>query len=117
MSLVDRLLSQLKSRGLSITAGAEPGQLLLHGPDREKTPEILKALKAMKPHLLARYGAREATAGTTPKPEPPAEPEPESESCPLCARDVSDPESRARLADPLYCEFFQNPRCPYKPSP
>jgi hypothetical protein len=53
-AVVDRLLKQLESRGLSIAAGAEPGQLLLRGPSAEKTPDVIEAVKAFKPLLLAR---------------------------------------------------------------
>lgn len=66
MSMFDRLLEQLESRGLSIKPGAEPGQLLLAGPKDEKTPEIVAAVKAFKKQLLARFGPRD---DTTPPPE------------------------------------------------
>lgn len=58
-------------------------------------------------------------------------PDPEEESCRLCGADVSDPELRARLADPAFCDrggakavtnkltgepiHAAEPRCPYKP--
>lgn len=51
------------------------------------------------------------------------------ELCRLCGRDVSDPEGRARLVDPAFCEMggvreqwragrlvqAGAPRCPFKP--
>lgn len=73
MSLLDRLLRQLNDRGLRIEAGAEPGQLLLCGPKAEKTPEIVRAVKAFKPQLLERFGR-----SPTPDGPPPADPEGES---------------------------------------
>lgn len=56
MSLLNRLISQLEKRGLSIAAGNDPGTLLLCGPDHEKTPDILATVKEFKPQLLERYG-------------------------------------------------------------
>ncbi len=72
MSLVQRLIDQLKQRGLSIEPGNEPDQLLLCGPAAEKTPEIVKAVKAFKPQLLERYGRK-----ALPEEQPPADPEAE----------------------------------------
>lgn len=69
MSLFQRLLEQLHQRGLEVRPGVEPDQLLLCGPTKEKTPEIIKAVKAFKPQLLERFGKR----------EPAPAPEPESE--------------------------------------
>lgn len=53
--LLQRLIDQLNRRGLSVKPGREPGQLLLAGPDREKTPEILDAVKAFKAELLEQF--------------------------------------------------------------
>lgn len=53
--LLDRLLVQLKARGLSIKPGRSPDELLLSGPDGAKTPELMEALKAFKPELLKRF--------------------------------------------------------------
>lgn len=63
--MVDRLEAQLKARGLSIKPGDKPGELRLSGPDREKTPDIIAALKVFKPDLLAKYG-REQVEDQTP---------------------------------------------------
>lgn len=59
MSMFNRLLEQLKSRGLAVVPGSEPGQLLLTGPREEKTPEIIAAVKAFKPQLLKKFGRPE----------------------------------------------------------
>jgi hypothetical protein len=103
--LLDRLMSQLKDRGLSIGPGKQPGQLMLHGPEAERTPEILKALALFKPQLLEKFGARPPQTPEA-KPEPAAEPGPEPEPvlCGVCNRDVSDPETRALMSDPLWCD-------------
>ncbi|MCE9566550.1 MAG: hypothetical protein K8U57_31385 [Planctomycetes bacterium] len=37
-----------------------------------------------------------------------------TEMCGECGRNASDPEDRARLADPLYCDHGRS-QCPYKP--
>lgn len=54
MAMVDGLLEQLKFRGLSIKHGGGD-TLLLVGPNSEKTPEIMAALKTFKPDLLKLY--------------------------------------------------------------
>jgi hypothetical protein len=77
---LERLVRQLDARGLSVKAGAEPGQLLLCGPAAEKTPAVLDALKAFKPQLLELYGTKaqpdlpteargDAVAGAAPVPQ------------------------------------------------
>lgn len=55
MSMVDRLIAQLGNRGLTIKAGEKPGELLLSGPSKEKTPEVMAALKRFKPELVKRF--------------------------------------------------------------
>jgi hypothetical protein len=71
-SLVRRMLTQLENRGLWIEAGAEPGSLSLCGPAKEKTPEVMGALKRFKKELLEIYNP----APKPPEPEytPTAEP-------------------------------------------
>lgn len=59
MSMFNRLLDQLKARGLRVIPGKEPGQLLLAGPQEEKTPEIIAAVKAFKPQLLEKFGPKQ----------------------------------------------------------
>lgn len=66
-----------------------------------------------------------------PKPVPVAEePEPDQETCRECGKDVSDPETRERMADPLFCDrggckavtdgngvkWPEQRRCPFKPN-
>ena len=63
MSMLDRLLDQLKKRGLTVRPGDRPGELRLTGNKEEMTPEILGAVKAFKPQLLERFGR---PAGTPP---------------------------------------------------
>jgi hypothetical protein len=88
--LLDRLMRQLEARGLSILPGKEPGQLLLAGPDAEKTPEVVAAVKAFKPQLLALVGAGVAQTPpptpvvAEPEPDPPGEPDPRPETCKVC---------------------------------
>ena len=83
MSMVDRLIEQLKKRGLRVEPGKEPGQLVLRGPDQEKTAEVLAALKKFKPQLLDRYGLKTETIpdtnGQQREPETNGEPDPEPE--------------------------------------
>lgn len=97
MSLFDRLLSQLKQRGLEVApAPGKPGMLVLRGPDKEKSPEIVKAVKAFRAQFLEKFGAAEPAAPKAAAKQ--AEPEPERRSCRQCGRDVHDPEDRERLA-------------------
>jgi hypothetical protein len=56
MSLFDRLTQQLKQRGLSVAPGRKPGELLLHGPAAEKTPDVVKAVKTFKAEFIERLG-------------------------------------------------------------
>jgi hypothetical protein len=109
MSMIHRLLAQLKSRGLEVKPGNEPGQLLLSGPVEERTPEVMEALKKFKPQLLALFAPTEPKCAPVHNPEPEqddgsVEPEPEPEStCRTCGKDVTDPETRARMVDPVFC--------------
>jgi hypothetical protein len=121
--MVHRLLAQLKARGLEVLPGNEPGQLMLRGPVEERTPEVMDALKKFKPQLLELFAphqqAREPEAAALPQVEP-ADPEPESTepvTCRTCGADVTDPETRALLADPLFCDVGRTsqPPCPFKP--
>lgn len=73
MSAVERLLKQLELRGLGVAPGAEPGTLLLTGPNGAKTPEIMAAVKAFKPQLLVKF----AHPGRSPEEKDPPATEPE----------------------------------------
>lgn len=73
--LLKRLIDQLEQRGLRIAPGTEPGQLLLHGPDREKTPDVMHALKQFKGELLKIYQPHPREADDA----PPAPADPEGE--------------------------------------
>lgn len=89
MSMVHRLIDQLEQRGLHIAPGTERGTLLLHGPAKEKTPEVMDAVKKFKPHLLKIYQPEaESPDESRAEPEPtsePASPDSEEESrCPEC---------------------------------
>lgn len=61
MSMIDRLIEQLKKRGLKVGPGDKPGELKLHGPRSEATPEIMKALRTFKTQLLERYELKSET--------------------------------------------------------
>lgn len=88
MSMVHRLIDQLEQRGLRIAPGTERGTLLLYGPDKEKTPEVMDAVKKFKPHLLKIYQP-EAEPGESQTESPteeqkPADADDEGEPCPEC---------------------------------
>lgn len=98
---------------------------------------FLSACRDRKPEIVAHLGPYQSveTLDTSGDPEPDCEPpasrEADSMTCHLCGKDASDPESRARLADPAYCDrggasSVRNrngvvtqkaePRCPFKPA-
>lgn len=93
--MVDRLVSALASRGLSIHAGDRPGELKLHGPKNLATPSILAALTEFKPLLLERYASPDL---------PPAEPDrivlPCGDSEPVPAESTTDDVIRSGTASP-----------------
>lgn len=107
MSLLDRFEAQLKARGLRVGPGSKPGELVLHGPKSEATPELMDALRKFKPALLAKYAPVEQ-----PKPQPKPEPKPTAQECRQCQRDVNNPEDRERLVG--INPFCSEPRCPYR---
>ena len=84
MTMVDRLLKQLEQRGLRVEPGSEPGQLLLCGPNDQKTDGVLAALKKFKPQLLEKFALKtefipESKADVEPSYECDSEPDPEDE--------------------------------------
>lgn len=108
MSMLDRFEAQLKVRGLRVSRGSKPGELVLSGPKTEVTPELMDALKKFKPALLAKY----APPVEQPKPEPKPEPKPTHQECRQCNRDVSNAEDRERLVG--VNPFCTEPHCPYR---
>ncbi len=67
MSMTDRLIRQLGERGLRIEPGEKPGELRLVGNMRRATPEIMRAVTAFKPDLLARFGEGASGRGVSPE--------------------------------------------------
>lgn len=60
-SLLDRFVRQLQGRGLTIQGprdGDPDDKLYLIGPQAERTPEIMAALKQFKPDLVKRFGRK-----------------------------------------------------------
>ncbi len=112
MSMVNRLIEQLKQRGLSIEFGNEKNVLLLCGPASEKTPEVLNAVKRFKPELLKLYAPQPKPDAETPTPPEPAAPaDPDEEACAVCGR-VTDAEDRDVLATNHY--LCDRTECPSK---
>lgn len=58
MSMVDRLLSQLKNRGIDVVYVSET-ELKLTGNTKAADPKVIEAVKAFKPDLLDRLRPRE----------------------------------------------------------
>jgi len=61
MSMVDGLFEQLALRGLAVQYRDET-TLVLRGPAVERTPEVMAAVKAFKPDLMARLRPRDGSA-------------------------------------------------------
>lgn len=119
MSMVHRLLEQLRQRGLHIEFGNKDNVLLLCGPAAEKTPEVIDAVKKFKPELLKLYAPppgepKQAVGEESPAAEGESSGEssdPEGESCQGCGR-VTGAEDRAVLATNHYlCDRWE---CPHK---
>jgi hypothetical protein len=99
MSLVKRLVEQLKQRGLTIEFDDTRNSLVLCGPGAEKTPDVIDAVKKFKPELLKMYAPQLAEQQSMPQPrESQSPPEPsadadelESESCRACLATVYGP--------------------------
>lgn len=58
--MIDVLLNQLKLRGLEVKYQDEQ-TLTLAGPGKEKTPEVIAAVKAFKPQLIEHLRPRDMT--------------------------------------------------------
>lgn len=119
--MIERLVHQLRQRGLTVHPGAEPGQLVLRGPAAEKTPEVVRAVKAFKKELLERFGRAQ--------PDPTGEPRED-----VVADDPKAPAPRAAglttLETPQTCRacnalvlavpdevtdaFCESPACPHR---
>jgi hypothetical protein len=54
MALVDRLLDQLKDRGIQVVY-VDADSLKLTGNTKDATPQLIAAVKEFKPELLAVY--------------------------------------------------------------
>lgn len=67
MTILERFLAQLKIRSLEVRPGSEPGTLTLCGPNHEKTPDIIAAVKSFKPELLKMFSPAIVTTQPPPK--------------------------------------------------
>lgn len=99
------LLRRLETAGYAVDPAAGVARLVPLRPDAVIHPDLLAGLRERRAEILAYLAA-----------------------CAVCARDVSDPEDRARLVDPLFCDRggsmavtdglgVSHPatyRCPYK---
>jgi hypothetical protein len=118
--MLDRLVDQLRQRGLTVKPGKEPGQLVLAGPAAEKTPEVMKAVKAFKPQLLERFGVAQPDPTGEPRedvvtddPKAPAPPPAgltavEPHHCQACNALV------LAVPDTVTDAFCERPTCPYR---
>jgi|SRR6185437_4281997 len=110
--MIERLMETLAKRGLTITKGNAPDELLLKGPASERTEQVMAALKAFKPQLLqwfeCEYERQPPKAS-----EMPPEANNEGIVCPQCkgAWYCSLAEIRERVQSPHWCD---KPRCPYR---
>jgi hypothetical protein len=108
MSMVDGLLEQLRLRGLAV-AYRDEHTLALVGPAAERTPEVMAAVKAFKPDLLARLRPRDYAAAADVHHRPTGDTSDGPETCQECKSRVWDPQGAAAL-----CDFGR--RCPMRGS-
>lgn len=90
MSLLARFERQLEQRGLSVAYQGD-GKFLLHGPEKEKTPEMLAACRQMKTLLLGKYDPKFVPAEAN---NPANTVHPQKPPVPKC-------ESSSPVADPI----------------
>ena len=106
MSMVEGLLNQLAVRGLRVEhRGGDT--LVLCGPDAEKTPEVLAAVKAFKKDLLEKYRPRDygPAADVHHAPPPGSAVSDGPENCVKCKSHVWDPEETGLVCDDLGCPY------------
>lgn len=108
--IAERLLATLAARGLSVRRGAEPNQLILSGPDAEKTDDVKAAIREFKPELLEYLAV---PPEEKPEPIPLAEGEHPPIVCGTCRAEFHAPESevRAFLQSPAFCA---KPKCRFR---
>jgi hypothetical protein len=110
MKMLDRLLAQLKNRGISVEYVGEDA-LTLKGNTAQATPELLATVKAFKPELLERLRPRDMTLPRSEvhHPTPKADEDDGLIHCGECASHVKPENGREDIA--LLCDRV---RCPYK---
>lgn len=105
MSLVQGLLDQLKTRGLTVS-WQEGDTLLLGGPAEEKTPQVMAALKVFKPELLKRLRPNGPQYHEVHHEAPEPEEVPANQTtCTQCKAFVWDGEETAVLCDQKTCPY------------
>jgi len=115
--MIERLIETLAKRGLTITKGNAPDELLLKGPDSERTEQVMAALKEFKP-LLIEWFSREQNVVREydmqpAKIEGDPQPDDDGEICRQCNATwyCSPAEIRERVQSPHWCA---TPSCPYR---
>jgi hypothetical protein len=92
MSMVDSFVEQLRRRGLSVRYAGEGDKLILMGPEKERTPDLMKALATFRKDLLNKY-----------------RPAPEPVKCNKCQAIVYSPGAKQ------ICEMANLCQCPIDP--
>lgn len=106
-NLLDGLFTQLRARGIAIVYEGDD-KLKLTGNTKDADAKVMAALKAFRPHILARLKAE----AEQPKPAPVCL-RPEWETCRVCRSNVSRLMTESD-ADTL---CYSEPRCPYRSKP
>lgn len=108
MKMIDRLLAQLKHRGIFVEYVGDDS-LKLKGNTQDATPEIIAAVKAFKPELLERMRPRDLSVPRSEMHHPPPPEEDGPVHCTECRSFVRPENGRDDIA--LLCDRI---RCPYK---
>lgn len=111
-SMVDKLLEQLRHRGLEVRY-QDDNTLILVGPKEEKKDDVLKTVKAFKADLIEHLRPRDTSLWRDVH-HPPSAPGPADEPsnirrdvavCQKCKSHVWDAEETGMVCDDLACPF------------
>lgn len=106
---VAMLLEHVRAIGYDVELTEHGPRLVQVEPGSRVPSDLLSALKKYRAEIVEHLSA----------PREPADPEGDIRrlTCSTCGRDATDPETRARLADPLFCDTGRTsqPPCPFKP--
>lgn len=106
---VAMLLEHVRAIGYAVELTEHGPRLVQVEPGSRVPSDLLSALKTYRTEIIEHLSA----------PREPSDPEGDIRpvTCSTCGKDATDPETRARLADPVFCSTGRTsqPPCPFKP--